>query len=72
MGKLRWESLWTQVIIWVSTIRNHIDTRTIYLGMKVLAWYIDLNGIEKENNIKDPYPTGIKKCEILIIVTRMV
>jgi hypothetical protein len=33
--------------------------------VKGLARYIDLNGIENENNAKYPYPTGIKKCEIL-------
>ena len=40
--------------------------------MKVLAWYIDRNGIENKNTVKDPYPTGIKKCEILILDTQMV
>ena len=39
------ESLYTRVIIWVHTILNHIDTRAIWLGLKVLAWYIDPNGI---------------------------
>ena len=40
--------------------------------MKVLAWYIDLNGIGNKNTVKYPYPTGIKKCEIFIIHTKMV
>jgi hypothetical protein len=40
--------------------------------MKILAWYIDLNGIENNNSIKHPYPYGIKKCETLIIDAKMV
>ena len=40
--------------------------------MKVLAWYIDLNGIKYTNIIKYPYPLGIKKCEINIIDTQIV
>ena len=32
--------------MWVNTILLHTDTRMIYLGMKVLAWCIDLNGIK--------------------------
>ena len=39
--------------------------------MKILAWYIDLNGIENNNSIKHPYPYGIKKCETLIIDAQM-
>jgi hypothetical protein len=35
--------------------------------MKVLAWYVDLNGIGKQkipsNTIKYPYLTHVKKCE---------
>ena len=43
-----------------------------YRIMKGLAWYIDLNGIENTNTVYDPFPTGIKKCEILIIDAQMV
>ena len=43
-----------------------------YLGTKVLSWDIDLNGIENKNIFKYPYPTDIKKYEILIIDTQMV
>ena len=65
VGMSRRENLFSaQVIIWVNTILNHIDTRTIFLGMKVLAWYIDLNGIENKKTVKYPYPIGIKKCEL--------
>jgi len=41
------------------------------LGMEVLAWYIDPNGI-KNNTVKHPYPTGIRKDEILLKDTQMV
>ena len=40
--------------------------------MKLDTWYIDLNGIEHNNIGKHPYPTCIKKCETLIMDTRMV
>jgi len=35
--------------------------------MKVLAWYIDPNGIKTANTFIYPYPSGIKKCETLVI-----
>ena len=63
------ESLSTQVIIWVNTILNHIDTRAVlprYAGsrMKYRArWYW------KQKYVNYSYPTGLKKCEILIIDT---
>lgn len=38
------------------------------LGARVLAWHINLNGIENKFTVKYPYPTGFQKCEILIIV----
>ena len=63
--------MYTQVV-WVNTILNHIDTKMIYLGMKVLAWYIDLNDIKNKYNIRPPYPTSIKKCEFLFIETQLV
>ena len=56
------ESLYTQVIIWVDNIMNHIDTRVIlprYEGLYIVyrpKWY------QKKNTIKYSYPTGIKKC----------
>jgi hypothetical protein len=40
--------------------------------MKVLAWFIDPNGIENKSNFKHPYPIGIKECQILNIDTRMI
>ena len=54
------EPLYIRVIICVNSILNHIDSRTILPGMKVLAWYIDLNGIGNKNTVKYPYPTGVK------------
>lgn len=38
----------------------------VHLGMKVLAWYIDLNSIKNINIPKYSQPISIKKCEILI------
>jgi hypothetical protein len=43
------ESSHTWLIIWVITILNHIDTRQFCLGLKVLAWYTDPNGIQYKN-----------------------
>ena len=65
------ESFCTWVIIWIDTTLDHIDTREIFPSMKVLTWRIDPNGNENRNIVKHPYPTGNKKCEILIINTRM-
>jgi hypothetical protein len=55
------KSLYTQDIIWVYTILNHI------LGMKDLAYYIGMNGIENKTTkcrqIANLYPDGIRKGE---------
>ena len=32
-----------------------------YLGLKVLAYCIDVNGIKNKYIIRYPYPTGVKK-----------
>ena len=40
------------------------------LGVKVLAWYKDPNGIQNKTAVKYSYPTNIKKGEILSIGTR--
>ena len=40
--------------------------------MKVLEWYIDMNGIDNKNTVKYPYPIGIQKRECLIIDIQMV
>ena len=40
--------------------------------MKFLAWYIDMNGIEKNYTVKYKYPTKSKKWKILITNTQMV
>ena len=55
------KSLETRVIVYVNTIVKHMDARTIFLDMKVLAWSIDLNGIKNKDIVKYPYPIGIKK-----------
>ena len=36
----------------VDTILHRIHTRMIFHSMKVLAWYIDPNGIENTNTVK--------------------
>ena len=59
--------MYTWVSICVNTILNHID---IYLSLKVLAWYIDPNGIGNTKSVKYPYPTGIKNGGILILYIR--
>ena len=49
------KSLSTRVIIRVDIILNFIILGRFYLGIKVLACYIDVNGIENKNTIKYPY-----------------
>jgi hypothetical protein len=44
----------------------------IYLGMKLLEWCINPNGIGNNDTVKYPYPSGNKKCEILIKNTRTI
>jgi hypothetical protein len=51
--------------------QNHIDTTTV-LSKSGHSIYIDLNGIENRSIIKHPYPTGVKKGEILIVEIRVV
>ena len=52
------KSLYTRINIWVNSILHHIDT------MKVLAQYIDPNGIKNKKHHQVPiYSTGIKTCE---------
>ena len=40
-----------------------------YLGMQMLALYVDPNAIENKNILKYPCPTETNTCEILIIDT---
>ena len=49
-----------------------MDTRVVCLVLKILAWYIDPNGIENKNILTYPYPTGMNNDVILIIDPRMV
>lgn len=55
------ESLYPWVVIWVNTILNHVHTRVIpwhcYPCMKVFAWYIDMNGIQKTKIHQIPIPS---------------
>lgn len=53
------EFLYTHVIIWMSTILNHIDI-AMYPCVKVLAWYINPNGIENKYILKYSYHNGTK------------
>lgn len=48
MDMSRWENLCYHSI---SNILNHIDTWVIFLGMKDLAWYIDLNDIKRGKTV---------------------
>lgn len=61
------ESLCAHVISLVNAILNQVDSMTIYLRMKVTAWYIDLNSIKNNNTIKYPYHIDTKKYETYII-----
>ena len=47
MPSLLFASIW---------FRNHIDTKIFFLGTKVLAWYLEPNGIENKTNVKYPCP----------------
>ena len=67
------EFLYSQVIIWVNTILNHIDTKAVYLGMERFLHGIQIQMISKTKTIlKYPNPTGIKICENLITHTQVV
>ena len=72
VGSSKWEneSLHTRVVSRVDTVLNRVDTMVILLHRceKVLAWYVDMNGIE----IKYSYPTRTKKCEVIVIDTPMI
>ena len=63
---------------------SHVEVRSLttynilsilgwfYLDVTILPWYTDPNGTESKDILKYPFPSGIKKCEILIIDTQMV
>jgi hypothetical protein len=63
--------MYTRVIIWVNTILGHINTRTILPRYKGSCIVYRPKDIENKNIIIYPYPTGIKKCEILIVDTQI-
>lgn len=60
-------SLYIRFITWD---KYHLNIILIlvyfYLGMKILGWYIDPTDITNESTLKNPYPSGIKKCTFLI------
>ena len=46
--------------------------RGFCLGMKIFAWWMNLNGNEKINKVKYTYYIGIKKCNIFSINIKIV
>ena len=68
VGMSRWQYLCiSELLVGSIPFQTILIPGRFYLGMKVLAWYIDPNGIENKITITYPYLTGIKKCEILNI-----
>ena len=67
-------SLYIHVIGWVNPFQTILILGSFRLSVKVLAWYIDPNGIKNIDVINHPYPTNKEKnkSEIRIIDTRMV
>ena len=67
----RWENLlYTRVVI-IDHSKPYSYQRRLYLGMKVLAWYID-RIVSKTNYHQIPIPYWFEICQILIIDTLMV
>ena len=67
------ESLHTQVIIWLDTILDHIDTRSLYISMKVFLHGIEIQMVSKTKILSNIHTLLVSKiCEILIIDTQMV
>ena len=52
--------LYTEVIKWVNTILNLIDTRVILRKYEDTCMVYRPNAINNINTMKFPYPTGIK------------
>ena len=60
-GISRWENLCISTLLFESIpFWTILILGRFHLGMKVLAWYIDMNGIQNTNFIKHPYLTGIR------------
>jgi hypothetical protein len=66
------KSLYTQIIKWIKTILNHIDTRVILLKYESSCLVYRTEWSCKQNAVKYLYPTCIKKCEILNIDTQVI
>jgi hypothetical protein len=54
------EFLFTQVIIWVNTTLNHIDSGALLPRYKALARLTDPNGLENKTSVTYPNPNGSK------------
>ena len=49
-----WESFFTWVVGWVKSLWTVLILGQFCLGVKSLAWYIDPNGMNCKNGIKEP------------------
>jgi hypothetical protein len=54
-------SLDIHVIGWVNPFHTILILGSFRLGVKVLTWFLDPNGIKNTNVINHPYPTNKKK-----------
>lgn len=63
------EILYIQLIIWIDTILNHIETRTILPKVWKSLLYIH-EWHENKHVVEQSYPTCIMIYEILIIDTK--
>ena len=66
------ESLYTQVIIWLKTILNYIDTRGILPRYEDSCMVYRPEWYWKQKYCQIPIPYVYYKCEILILDTQMV
>ena len=56
---------------WFNTILNHIDTKPILIGYEGLCMVhrLDDQKQKQKQNVKHPYPTCLRKCEVFPIDT---
>ena len=47
-----------RILVYTSYNLGQYNLSPFCLAMKVLAWYVDLNGLENNNFVKHPYPTS--------------
>lgn len=62
------KSMYTQVVIWVSTILTKLILVWIYIDMKFLGWYIDPSGIENKNILNYPHMLVSTRVKCVILV----